>query len=417
MMLFIRLFFESFRFAVNALKENVLRTILSLLGVTVGIFAIIAIFTLVDALNNSIQSSLSVFGDKVMYVGKWPFAFNEPNYPWWKYYRRPSPTVKEYQFIKENGKWVKHVAIFEDKRGKTFQYRNNTFEDGTIFGTSYEYNKINTSTIEQGRYFTVSESQNGVQNAIIGHGVAEQLFRHGDAIGKTIKTQGQKFKVIGVFEKQGESLLNTPSNDNLIMIPYSALVKMYASKGNYISPQLIVKGFEEDENMEEIQGELRGLLRRFRGIRPKEEDNFALNKTDAIVEFIGSVTGALKLAGGVIGMFSILVGGFSIANIMFVSVKERTSQIGIQKALGAKNYFILLQFLCEAMFLSFFGGIMGLFLVSGLSLFSTESFQISLNFQNLIVGLFISALVGVISGIAPAISASRMDPVEAMRAS
>ncbi|OHX67192.1 ABC transporter permease [Flammeovirga pacifica] len=416
-MLFLRLFFESFRFAVNALKENVLRTVLSLLGVTVGIFAIIAIFTLVDALNNSIQSSLAVFGNNVMYVGKWPFAFNEPNYPWWKYYRRPNPNVKEYKFIQENAKWVKHVAIFEDKRGKTIQYKNSSFEDGQILGASFEYNKINTLNIEKGRYFTSSEMQKGVQNAIIGHSIAEELFSREDPIGKTIKTQGQKFKVIGVFEKQGESLLNTPSNDELIMIPYSALVKMYASKGNYISPQLIVKGFEEDEGMEEIQGELRGLLRRVRGIRPKEEDNFALNKTDAIADFIGTVTGSLKIAGGVIGMFSILVGGFSIANIMFVSVKERTSQIGIQKALGAKNYFILLQFLCEAMFLSFFGGIMGLLLVSLLSFFSTEAFEISLNFQNLIVGLFISAAVGIISGIAPAISASRMDPVEAMRAS
>lgn len=415
-MLFIKLFFESFRFAVHALKENILRTVLSLLGVTVGIFAIIAIFTLVDALNNGIQNSLSSFGNNVIYVGKWPFSFGEGEYPWWKYYRRPNPDKSELKFIQENAKWVKSIAIYEQKRGNTINYRSNTFEEGKIIGGSFEYNKINSMPIREGRYFTQGEMGAGANKAIIGADVAQQLFPHGDGLGKIIKAKGTKFQIIGIFEKQGESFIPTPSNDDVIFIPYNSFAKMYATKGRWISTNLIVKGYDKDEGMGEILAELRGLLRIKRGLKPKEEDNFALNRTDAIVEFINGITGSLKLAGGVIGLFSILVGGFSIANIMFVSVKERTSQIGIQKALGAKNYFILLQFLCEAMFLSFFGGIGGLFLVSLLSLLSTETFVISLNFANLVIGLGISGLIGVISGIAPAISASKMDPVEAMRA-
>ncbi|WP_044207509.1 ABC transporter permease [Flammeovirga sp. OC4] len=416
-MLFIKLFFESFRFAVHALKENILRTVLSLLGVTVGIFAIIAIFTLVDALNNGIQSSLSSFGNNVIYIGKWPFSFGNGNdYPWWKYYRRPNPDRSELKFIQENAKWVQSIAIYESKRGNTINYRSNSFEDGKIVGASYEYNKINAMPISEGRYFTQSEMSAGTPKAIIGSDVAQQLFPRGDGLGKIIKTKGTKFQIIGIFEKQGESFIPTPSNDDIIFIPYNALTKLYASKGRWISANLIAKGYDKDEDLGEILAELRGLLRIKRGLKPKEEDNFALNRTDAIVEFVNGITGSLKLAGGVIGLFSILVGGFSIANIMFVSVKERTSQIGIQKALGAKNYFILLQFLCESMFLSFFGGIGGLFLVSLLSLLSTETFVISLNFTNLIIGMLISGLIGIISGIAPAISAAKMDPVEAMRA-
>lgn len=415
-MLFIKLFFESFRFAVHALKENVLRTVLSLLGVTVGIFAIIAIFTLVDALNNGIQNSLSSFGNNIIYIGKWPFSFGEGEYPWWKYYRRPNPDKSELKFIQENAKWVKSIAIYEQKRGNNIQYRSNTFDEGKIIGASFEYNKVNSMPIGEGRYFTQGEMNAGAQKAIIGFDVAQQLFPRGDGLGKIIKAKGMKFQIIGIFEKQGESFIPTPSNDDILFIPYTSFTKMYASKGRWISTNLIAKGYDSDENLGEILAELRGLLRIKRGLKPKEDDNFALNRTDAIVEFIDGITGSLKLAGGIIGLFSILVGGFSIANIMFVSVKERTSQIGIQKALGAKNYFILLQFLCESMFLSFFGGIGGLFLVSLLSLLSTETFIISLNLSNLIIGLGISGLIGIVSGLAPAISASRMDPVEAMRA-
>lgn len=414
MILFLRLFKESFRFAYNALRENLLRTTLSLLGVTVGIFAIIAILTVVDTLDKSIKNSLTIFGNDVIYVEKWPWSFG-PNYPWWKYMNRPYPDYEEYEHLAENLTWAKAVSIMDVKGGTTLKYKNSSIGDVDLFGTTESYSRVSDFTVEKGRFFSVQENESGKNVAVIGHTIANDLFGDLEPLGKEVKIKGLKFMIIGVLEKQGENLLDAPSNDEICFITFKTLTKLYASRSRGISPSITIKGYTEDKGLIELENEIRGFMRPIRGLRPIEEDDFAMNRPEAIADFFDNIIGVLTFAGSIISLFSLLVGGFGIANIMFVSVKERTNLIGIQKSLGAKNYFILLQFLFEAIFLSFMGGVSGIILVNFISIFSTDTFEIVLSLDNILIGMAISLCIGIISGIIPAISASRLDPVIAIR--
>ncbi|QMW01130.1 ABC transporter permease [Spirosoma foliorum] len=412
-MRFIRQTFESFRFAWQALRSNLLRTMLSLLGVTIGIFAIIAVFTLVDSLERNIKESLSFIGDKVVYVEKWPWSFGE-DYQWWKYFQRPVPTYNEYRFLSEKLENAQAVVAMAFKGRVTIKNNNNSMS-ALIQGTTLDYNKISEVPIEQGRYFTQQEVNISRNVTIIGSDIAENLFPGQDPVGKTFKINGLNFTVIGVQRKKGESILNVGGNpDTKCLIPYGAFAKMFHS----INPNITIsiKGYESDEGLQELESEIRGLLRTRRGLRPLQDDNFAINRPEAIAQAISGIFVVLTIAGWVIGGFSILIGGFGIANIMFVSVKERTNIIGIQKSLGAKNYFILFQFLFEAVLLSLVGGLAGIFLVYLLSFMSLGSLDLVLTASNIALGLGVSSVIGVLSGIIPAFSASRLDPVIAIRA-
>ncbi|ADB40631.1 ABC transporter permease [Spirosoma linguale] len=412
-MKFLRQTFESFRFAWQALRSNLLRTMLSLLGVTIGIFAIIAVFTLVDSLEGSIRTSLSFIGDKVVYVQKMPWSFGG-EYQWWKFFQRPEPKYSEYKFLSERLENAKAVVAMSFKGRVTVKRENNSMSS-LIQGTTLDYNVISDVPIENGRYFTQQEIDVARNVAIIGSDVAENLFPGEDPIGKTFKISGLNFTVIGVQRKKGESLLNVGGNPDIkCLIPYGAFAKMF----NSINPNLTitVKGYDTDEGLLELESEIRGLLRTRRGLRPVQDDNFAINRPEAAAQAIGGIFAVLTVAGWVIGGFSILIGGFGIANIMFVSVKERTNIIGIQKSLGAKNYVILFQFLFEAVLLSLVGGLAGIFLVYLLSFMSLGSLELVLSANNIALGLGVSSAIGIISGIVPAFSAARLDPVIAIRA-
>ncbi len=411
---FFKQVFEAFGFARQALRENLLRTTLSLLGVTVGIFAIIGVLTLVDTLDNSIRKSLSFLGNKVIYVEKWPWSFSD-NYPWWKYYRRPYPTLAECEFLEQNLTWASAISIFDFKGGLTIKYKNNNVSSVLAQGISYRHNQVSDIDIKDGRYFTKAEIDRGVYVVILGANIAEELFDTQNPVGNFIKIKGIKFTVAGVIEKQGDNLLGTPSNDELCIMPYKTLAKVFATLKRGLSPTIAAKGFNTDRGLVELENEIKGMMRSYRGIRAAEEENFALNRPEAITSTLDNIIRILTIASWIIGGFSILIGGFGIVNIMIVSVKERTHIIGIQKSLGAENYFILLQFLFEAIFLSFLGGGVGVMLVSILSVFSTDTFPIALTFKNVFLGLGISCSVGIISGIVPAISASLLDPVIAIR--
>ena len=412
-----KLIIESFRFAWNALKTNLLRTTLSLLGVTVGIFSIIAVFTAVDSLEKSIKDSLNFLGTNNINIEKWPYGFGGP-YPWWAYLRRPYVNFDEYKFVKDNVNNAKFVSIFTVKSGIIAKYENNSTTNIALLGVVYDHKDLYEIPIEHGRYFTRQEANGSSNVVVIGNRTSKELFSNSLPLGKEIKIKGLKYYIIGVIKEEGESFLGAPSNDDNIYIPYKTFHKMYYSgRRRGVEPRITVKGFESDIGLVELEAELRGLMRKKRSLKPKEDDNFALNRPEAITNFIGSTFDAIGIAGAIIGGFAILVGGFGIANIMFVSVRERTNVIGIQKSLGAKNYFILFQFLFEAILLSLIGGGVGVFLVYLLSFVSLGSLNLVLTTSNIILGLSISGIIGVLSGIVPALMAARLDPVIAIRTS
>jgi len=408
------LWLESILFALGALKANLLRTLLSLLGVTVGIFAIIAVFTLVDSLEINIKQSMSFFGDKVLYVQKWPWIF-EKSYPWYKYVNRPVASMSDYKFLEKNLLNAESIALYASKGDRTLKQGSNSFQGVNLTGITYNYNQINDIRLADGRYFTLRETEKNGTLAIIGDDIAKTLFPNESAIGKKFSIKGKKFYVIGVIIHQGSNLVGLPSNDITCLIPYQTFGEMYRIKNGWIEPVIAVKGRSSDTKLQWLEGEIRGMLRSRRGLKSFEEDNFAINRPELIAIAITNIFDAVSIAGAIIGSFSILVGGFGIANIMFVSVKERTNQIGIQKSLGARNSFILNQFLSEAVFLSLIGGIAGLLLVSLLTFIPPSVFEIVITTQNIATGLGLSVAIGLISGIAPALSAARMNPVEAIR--
>lgn len=414
-MIILRLLYESLRFAQNALRVNPLRTALSLAGVTVGIFVIIGVFTIVDSLEKGLKDSFSFLGAGMVYVQKWPFV-GSPDFPWWKYFQRPMATYEEFQFLEENLESQKGICIFANRGGTTVKYESNSANEVTLFGATFGYKDVFEFDLQSGRYFSLQEASSAANVAIIGVKIKEQLFPGDEAENKEVKIKGLKFTVIGVFEEEGESLLDTPSDDELILIPYMAFKKMYyTGRRAGVESVIAVKGLDDDPDLRNLMGELTGMMRNVRGLKPREENNFELNRPEAIANEIGKVFGVLKIVGAIIGLFSILIGAFGIANIMFVSVKERTGIIGIQKSLGAKNYFILFQFLFEAVFLSFLGGLIGLFFVYLITFIPIGSLELILNFSNILIALLIVSGVGVLSGIIPALVAARLDPVTAIR--
>ncbi len=413
-MLFLSLLKESVFFAWVSLKANKLRTFLSLLGITIGIFAIIIVFTIVDSLEGNIRSSIQSLGENVVFVQKWPWTFG-PDYPWWKYMKRPVPKYEEVFDIERKSKSAEAIA-FKISGRKTLKYKSNLVQNAGVTGCSYNFYKIKSFEISQGRYFTEGECVAGYKVVVLGSKIAEGLFPNDpNPIGKDIKIGGRQAHVIGVFKKEGESMLGN-SMDNTVVIPYGFASLMFDIHSENSDPFIAVKAKPGVTNAQLID-ELTGIMRGIRMLKPLADDNFALNETNLISKNFDVLFEIVGLAGWIIGGFSILVGGFGIANIMFVSVRERTHIIGIQKSLGAKNYFILLQFISESIFLSLIGGIIGLLLTYFLTMIAQGGIDmdIYLSRSNIILGLTISVLIGIVSGFVPAYSASQLDPVEAIR--
>jgi putative ABC transport system permease protein len=414
-MLFLKLFRESFLFAFDALRQNKLRTMLSLLGVTIGIFTIIAVFSAVDTLRNNLQESVNKLGNNSIYIGKWPWAVGNNDYPWWKYMQRPVPSLREYDQLQKRVTDADGISYEINIDSRIIKYKSNTVSGATINAVSQDHNKVWNFDLSEGRYFTEIESRTGSPVAVIGFDIAQNLFPGGTAIGKQIKVMGRQITIIGVFSKEGDDMLGN-SDDKSILVPISFAKNVIDVQNENYQPTIVVRG-KKGISSEQLESELHQLMRSIRRLKPNQDDSFALNQSTILSNGLDQLFGVLDIAGAIIGGFSILVGGFGIANIMFVSVKERTNIIGIQKSLGAKNYFILLQFLIESITLCFIGGLIGLGVVFLGTFVVKALFQLNivLDMSNIIWGIGMSVSIGIISGIIPAYSASRLNPVEAIR--
>ena len=417
MKLFLRLLKESFVFSFNALIANPVRTVLSLLGVTIGIFTIIAVLSTVDSLEKSIKDNLSFLGTDNLRDELWPWDFNNPSYEWWKFFRRPEPTYREYEFLKDNLVNAEAVEILTSREGVNIKYSNNSSRIDNLNGVVFENQFFGDWEFIAGRFFTENETLTGSNAAIIGYKIMEDLFKTPDfAIGKQLKIKGKSYTIIGVTKEQGESFGAGDSFDRQMFIPFNSFKKIFKVGRKGSNAVLRVKGNgDEDPGLVNLEYELRGLIRAKRGIKPIEDDSFAINRPEYLASFVSTIFATISIAGWVIGSFSILVGGFGIANIMFVSVKERVPIIGLQKSLGAKKYFILMQFLFESSFLSIFGGLFGIFFVFLLTLPDLGTFDLIISLENVILGVTISSVIGILAGLLPALFASNLDPVEAIR--
>ncbi|NQW25180.1 MAG: ABC transporter permease [Cryomorphaceae bacterium] len=404
---------ESFRFAWMALVANPLRTFLSLLGITIGIFAIIAVYAIVDSLERNIRQSVDSLGSDVVYVQKWPWGGGGGEYAWWKYFQRPEVGMNDFKRLSARDPRAAASLTFIVGSRETLKFGNSAVENVEVNGVTFAYGSLNALNIEDGRYFSENEMASGRNVCILGAEVTQGLFPGGRAVGQSIQTVGRRFTVIGILPKEGANLIGQ-SHDTKMLIPATLFISL---KGDEMGGSAIQAKVREGFTTLELKEDLRMHIRAIRRLKPLAEDDFTLNESSVFSQGLDTMFGAIGMAGTVIGGFSILVGGFGIANIMFVSVRERTGQIGVQKALGATRSFILTQFLIESTLLSIVGGVAGLILVGLLMWGGTvmTGFDLSMSLQNVFTGILLSAAIGLLSGLAPAFMAAKLDPVEAIR--
>lgn len=419
---FFSIFTEGYRMARESLVRNKLRSVLSVLGITIGIYCIVVVYAMVHSLEKNLNDSFSSMGKDVLFVQKWPWEDFGNGYPWWKYLSRPQTLPEEAVFLEDNLPPGYASGVAYSFGDQAVVSHNTVSLSGTqIMAISYGYNQVQKMDISQGRYFTTEENSGGRSVAIIGSKVAEDLFGTSDPVGKSIRIRNISCTVIGVCAKEGQSLINV-SSDEVVYIPVRLAMAMTNYREGEHNCQIQVKA-ADGIGLDVLGFEVEQLMRRYRRLKPAVVDNFAVNRMSMITSVISDLFGQVKLIGLIIGAFSMLVGCFGVANIMFVSVKERTQEIGIQKALGARRIFILVQFLFEAVLLCMLGGVFGLLLVwltlQGGNYILTHQMESAMRLylvrDDIGLGLIVSVVVGIVAGFIPASTGARLNPVDAIR--
>ena len=402
---------NSLRLTIQELRVNKLRSALSLTGVAFGIFCIIGVLATVTSLERNIQAEVKTLGSNTIYIDKWEYG-GGPDKPFWKYRARPVMKYEEVGLIKERSQLVEDITFLIRTNGN-LSYKDDMISDASVYGVMEGQMNIQPISFEAGRYISSAEFNSGSAVGLIGYENAEKLYGVASrALGKTFDIKGKQVKIVGVIKKEGKNFVGW-DYDNCVMLSYK-FAKQFVDEENS-NPVIIVKGYEKVTTTA-LSNELEGIMRQVRRLAPRQEDNFSLNSVEAFSKAITDLFGTVNIVGGLIGVISLIVGMFGIANIMFVTVKERTSVIGLKKAIGAKKSSILFEFLLEAAMLCLMGGAFGLFFVYILSIvLSALDFPVYISIPLLIGTVVICLVVGVLAGIFPASRAAKMDPVEAIR--
>ena len=408
-----RLFVESFIQAWQSLVTNRLRTLLSLLGVMIGIFMITAVFAVSDSLEENLKGIFSSVRSDVLFVEKMPWTFSS-DYPWWKYALRREPTLQDAEMLRDRLPSARSVA-FQTGSSVTLEQGSNSFEGAQLAAVTLDYPDAIELDLEEGRFFTAREVQAAVPVAVLGRELVDRLFPSGSAVGQSCTLDGRTVRVIGVLAQEGSSLVGD-GFDKVAFIPVTFGRQLVNFRS--VKTSILVR-VREGVDLETLKGEVIAAYRPLRRLHPRDESDFAVNEVEMLTAFIDVLFGRVEYGVWFIGVFAILIGCFSVANIMFVSVKERTPLIGVQKALGAKRSFVLAQFLTEAVALCVIGALLALLavglLVVGVNA-TSDGFSLVFGVDRFLLGLGIAVVSGVVAGLAPAMQAARMDPVEAMRA-
>ncbi|RMG25688.1 MAG: ABC transporter permease [Bacteroidetes bacterium] len=412
---------EGIGFAIKAIQSNRTRAFLTMLGVATGIFAITSILAMVNSLKTSITENLSALGNTTLFIHNWPWADNHDD--WYKYFNRPKVSFREYERLKLQLPPEKIEAIFFQATvaNQTARAYGRSISGITVAASTPGVSVVNDFNFSQGRFFSDIEFNMSAPVCIVGHTVAENLFPNEPAVGKYIRIKNKRLRIVGVLEKVGSSLFGMSGEDEMVFIPYALAPRLFNLSRRFVDKLIVVK-VANYEDLEYIENEIRGIIRAARGLKPAAEDTFSINKQESVIQQIDQVFGFLEKGGWAISIFSILIGGFSIGLIMYISVRERTNEIGIQKALGATRSFILYQFLVEALLICLLGGALGLMGVYGLTSAiqylierADVSMEVAIRSREIFVGLGLSAGVGILSGFAPALIAALIDPVVAIR--
>jgi len=399
------LFLENFRISLTAVLANKMRSLLTALGVVIGILAVTLMGTLISGLDHSFEKSMEFLGKDVLYIRKFEWFGDKE---WWEMRNRPNIDLKHADIIRDRSQYARYVAPISE--WYTSVKRDDDDISGVrVTGTTNEYALISTAEIDKGRFFSNSESRSGSRVAVIGKDIKDALFENEQAIGNKIRIGNYTFRVIGEVEKQGK-FLGMFSMDKQIIIPLGTHQRLFTRRG---WTGINVKVAESDLN--DATEELTAMMRQLRHIRPSKENNFALNRQDPFKEQYAMIKLAIGGTGLFITILSLVVGGIGIANIMFVTVKERTREIGVRKALGATPKMILAQFLMESVTICLFGGLLGMGLAWGGSFIIDQYFPSDMPLGLAITALGLSTVVGVISGLAPSYKAAKLDPIDALR--